>query len=119
MNTCQYLDGYVACAQMANRGDKPVAALTDTFTTDYAAGWLDALETETYFRCMRPEFLELYAPDAARFALACRSDNVRGCSKCRGLGWLTIKGHDPEEQEQVDCVCLESALDAIALEIGK
>ena len=83
MNTAQYLDGYVSCAQMASRGDKPTAALIDTFRTDYAEGWKDALGAEMYFRCMKPEVLEVYACDAARFSLACRSTRVLGCPKCR------------------------------------
>jgi hypothetical protein len=118
MNTCQFIDGYVACATMANLGDKPAAALIGTFNFDYSVGWVDALQSETLFRCMKREIFDSYAPDCARYSLALRSDKVRGCLKCHGKGWVTVGCHDPEESEQVDCLCLESALDDIAQEIG-
>jgi hypothetical protein len=117
MNTCQYLDGFVACAMTAHNNGHPETMLVATLSPDYAVGWQDALCSAALFRCMKREILESYAPDCARFSLALRSSTVKGCEKCRGKGWLRV-GYD-EDFDQVDCTCIEQALDDIAAEIGR
>ena len=116
MNVAQFLDGFVRCATDAQTGGHPETCLVATLSTDYAAGWADALASASLFRCMKQEIFDAYVDGCARYSLALRSGIVKGCERCGGKGYVRFMGAD--EDAEMDCTCLGMALDDITQELG-